>query len=190
MENFIARIRRMVFLLVAGFAVIIYIGLGIIYFQQAPKQRDLLTQIAKINPVLVKPLSSAEKLQADYDAVNRALAPIAVREALDIIVSIAKNSGIDVAPDSGKFNIPPPVSPTKRKLGEGTYQVLILKDIKAQGSYASVRAFIADLDSGKTLKTMVLTGVKISQTEVKAKGGTDNETAATLDMDIYMKPGK
>ena len=174
MENLIARIRRMAFILILGVCLIIYIGVGIVYVQQWPKQKDLQDQINKTFLVVSKPLPSMEKLQANYDEVNHSLSPLAIPEALEVVVNIAKENGIDVDPASGKFNIPPPPQPGEKKLGEGTYQILRLNSIKVQGDHESVMAFISDLDSGKTVKTMVLNRVETKQVEIKYG---DEETA-------------
>ena len=169
MKNLIARLRRTGFLILIGFFLIIYVALGIVYFQQGAQQKDLEKQISSIRVIVAKPLPSAEKLQAEYDEVNRFLSPLTVPAALNIIVDIARKSGINVDPDIGKLNIPPPGLPGKQEVGEGNYQVLSFNNIKVQGDYESVMAFISDLNSGKTMKTVVLKGVDISQTELKVK---------------------
>ncbi len=166
MENLLARIRRMGFLIVLGLCLIIYVGLGIIYVQQGPKQEDLEDQINKTLLIVNKPLPSMKELRAKHDEVNLALAPLEVPDTLKMIVSIAKESGIDVDPESGKFRIPAPSKPRTQKMGEGTYQILSFDRINAQGDYDDVMAFIADLDSGKTLETMVLKRVEVSQIEI------------------------
>jgi len=120
-------------------------------------------------------------MPAVYEEVNLALAPLAVPDALNMIVSIAKESGIDVDPSSSKFRIPAPSQPRTQKMGEGTYWILSFDRINAQGDYDDVMAFIADLDSGKTLETMVLKRVEVSQVEVDSK----IETRAIVDVDIY-----
>ncbi|MFC1931898.1 hypothetical protein ACFLXJ_06870 [Chloroflexota bacterium] len=141
--------------------------------------------VSKPLPSVSKPLPSVvpstEKLYAEYDEVNLSLAPLEISEALDKVVGIAEENGINVDPRSQMFNIPPPSPPGERKIGENTYQVLALRDIKVKGSHESVMAFISDLDSRKTLRTMVLTRVSISQIEVDSK----IETCAIVDVDIY-----
>ena len=191
MENLIARLRRTGFLILVGILLIIGAGLGFVYFQQGQQQRELKGQIAKLSLILSKPLPGAEKLQTEYDKVHSYLSPISVEEALEKIVGIASESGIDVDPDSGKFNIPPPGEPGKQKVSEGIYEVLSLRSISAQGDYDSVMAFISALDSGKALETMVLKRLDIIQIEVKGEGEeAKTEAKATLDVDIYTKPGE
>ena len=170
MENIMARLRRMGGLFLIGFIVIIGLALGLLYLQQGAKQKEFEAQIANLSVIVSKPLPSAEKLQEEYEEVNRALAPLTIPAALDIIVGIAEKSGINVDPDAGKFNIPPPGLPTQKMMDEGNYQILSLTNIKVQGEYDSVMAFIADLNSGKTLPTMVLTKVDIIQIEVPYTG--------------------
>jgi len=169
MESLFNRFRRMGVLFLIGFFLIIYIAFGFFYWQQGSQQRELEEQIASISIIVSKPLPSAEELQAEYDEVNSSLAPMTDSAALDKIVSIARESGIDVAPDSDKLRIPP-VTAREEKVGEGTYQVLSFKSIYVQGGYDNVMAFISDLDSGKTLRTMVLKRVDIKQIELKIEG--------------------
>ena len=156
MQVLLDKIRRVGFIVILGVCLIIYVGLGSVYMQQGPKQKDLEGQIMKTLVVVNKPLPSMEELQAKYDAVNEALAPIEIPEALAAIVDIAEKSGIDVSPEGKKFQINPPGKPGKKKIGEGTYQVITFSNIKAQGDFDAVMNFVADLDKGATLKTMIL----------------------------------
>ncbi len=169
MENLITRLRRMGFLFLIGFLLIIYIAFGFIYLQQAPQQRELKEQITKLSLVVAKPLPSAEKLQAEYEDVNVFLAPMTDKEAITRLVDIAEENGIDVDPDSGKLHVPP-VTRREEKMGGGNYQVLSFRNISVQADYDNVMAFLSDLDSGKTLKTMVLKRVATSEKEVKFEG--------------------
>ena len=170
MDNLIARIRRMGFLVLIGILIIIYIALGFVYLQQGTKQADLNEQITKISIIVSKPLPGAEKLRAEYDEMNLSLSPLAVPEVLEAIVNIASENGINVNPEAGKFNIPPPWNPVERKVGEGSYLVLSVGSIMVQGDYENVMAFISDLDSGETMKNMVLRKVDIRQVEVAYEG--------------------
>jgi hypothetical protein len=163
-------------LFLVGFILIIYIALGILYLQQGAQQGGLEEQISKLSLIVAKPLPSVDKLQAEYDEAHISLAPMTDQAALDIIVGIASDSGIDIDPDNHKFYIPPG-KVEAGKVGEGNYQVLSFTNISAQGYYDSVMDFISDFDSGTTLKTMVLKRVSVQQIE--------DETAASLDVDIY-----
>ena len=177
MDELLARIRRMGFLLIIGICLVAYFALGFFYWQQGVKQQELEEQIQQTSAVVSKPLPSDEKLREEYDAVNVALAPITIQEVLKRIVDIAQTHGIDVAPEAGKFNIPSPGAPENRKIGGDTYQVLPVRDIRVVGDPDSVVAFIADLDEGLTHKTMVLKKLSISQTElvIKAEEQTRRE---------------
>jgi uncharacterized membrane protein YciS (DUF1049 family) len=163
-------------LFLVGFILIIYVALGILYLQQRAQQGGFEEQISKLSLIVAKPLPSVEELQAEYDEANISLAPMTNQAVLDILVGIASDSGIDIDPDNHKFYIPPGKVETER-VGEGNYQVLSFTNINAQGDYDSVMDLISDLDSGATLKTMVLKRVSIQQVE--------DETAASLDVDIY-----
>jgi len=144
------------FLIVVGIFLIIYVALGFLYFQQGVKQEDLRERINNLRVVVSKPLPSAANLEAEYAEVNLALSPLEVPAAIAVLVGIAGESGITVDPASGKFDVPPPGSPTTQVVGEGTYQILSFRNIKVLGDYESVMAFLSDLDSGKMMKTMVL----------------------------------
>jgi len=168
-KNLLIRFRQSGVLLLIGFFLIIYIAFGLIYWQQGSQQRKLEEQIASINIIIVKPLPSAEKLQAEYDEVNSFLAPMTDSDAIAKLVGIAKENGIDISQSADKLRVPS-AKPREEKVGEGTYQVLSFKNIYVQGGYDNVMAFISDLDSGKTLKTMVLKKVDIKQIELKTEG--------------------
>ena len=157
-----------------GFFLILYVAMGILYFQQNSKQDELQERISGIMGVVSKPLPSVEKLQAEYDAVNQALVPFAAEEVLDIIVKIAEESGVDVDPASGEFTIPALTPAQTKKMGEGNYQVLAINNIRAQGDYDNVMAFVTKIDSNEILKTMALKSAHISQF---AFAGTSEEKA-------------
>ncbi len=165
MKNLLARIGKMGFLIVVGIFLIIYIALGFLYFQQGAKQEDLRERINNLRIVVSKPLPPADELKAEYDEVNRFLSPLEVPVAIAVLVDIAEKNGINADPDSGKFNVSPPGSLATREVGGSTYQILSFKSIKVRGDYDSVMAFISDLDSSKTMKTMVLKKVDISWEE-------------------------
>ena len=156
--------------ILVGICLIVYVALGFIYFQQGPKQKDLTQQMTKTSIIVAKPLPSAAKLQAEYEAVNQALTPLPVPDVLEIIVGIARESGIDVVPGSGKFNIPAPSAPASRKIGDTSYQVLSINGIRAQADYEDIKAFIFDLDSGATMDTLALKKVSYSWVEVNYEG--------------------
>jgi len=170
-DRLLARFRRMGVLLLIGVFLIIYVAFGFLYWQQGARQRDLEKQIANISVIVAKELPSAEKLQAEYDAVNSSLAPMPASDAIAILVGIAEKSGIDVSESADNFRVPS-ATPRDEKVGESTYQVLSFKNISVQGSYDNVMAFISDLDSGKTpeAKTMVLKRVDIKQIVLEIEG--------------------
>jgi hypothetical protein len=167
MQEILSRIRRMGFLVVVGICVIIYIGLGFVYMQQGPQQKDLEERIMKTMVVVNKPLPSIEELQDKYDKVNKALEPKETPKALAKIVDIARESGIDVSPESGKFHISPPGRPSAKKMGERTYQVLSFGDVRAQADFDTIMDFLSDIDSGATLETMILRRVEFKWVQMQ-----------------------
>ena len=171
MQELLNRVRRVGFMVIVGVCVIIYIGLGIVYLQQGPKQKDLEDKINKTMAVVSKPLPSMEQLQAKYDAVNAALEPMETPEALKVIVDIARDNGIDVEPESGKFDINPPSAPKKTKMAQRTYSVLSFSNIRAQDDFDTVMNFISDLDAGSTLETMTVRTVNLDWVRINFPEG-------------------
>ncbi len=166
-KNLITRFQSTGALFLIGLLLIIYVAVGLLYWQQGAKQAELETQITNLSLIVAKPLAGKEQLEADYEAVNLTLTPITKSDAIAMLVDIARENGIDVDPASNKFNIPSASATAKEgKVGGGTYQILSFTNIRVQGDYDKVMAFISDLDSGKTLETMVLTKVDISRTEI------------------------
>ncbi len=166
MQELLTRIRRVGFMVVIGVCVIIYIGLGIVYMQQGPKQKDLEDKIEKTMAVVKKPLPSMEQLQAKYDAVNAALEPMETPEVLKEIVDIARESGIDVNPESGKFHIPPASGSKQKEMTQRTYSVLSFDNIRAQGDFDTVMNFISNFDAGSTRETMIVRKVDLSWVQI------------------------
>lgn len=158
-DRLIERLRHTGVLLLVGFILIIYIAFGFLYLQQDTRQKALEVQINKVSAVVARPLPSREKLQAEYDEVNRSLAAVTDIEAIALIVGIAEKSGIDISPANNKFRIPS-AKTSPAKVDGGNYQIVSFDSIYVQGNYDNVMAFISDLDSGKTLKTMVLEKVE------------------------------
>ena len=188
LKSLLIRFRHSGVLLFIGFILIIYIAFGIVYWQQGLNQKDLDEQIAKLSLIVDKPLASKEKLKAEYDEVSLSLAPMEDEDAIAMLVGIAEESGINVASDSDKL-IVPSAAVREEQVGGGTYRVLSFKNLSVQGSYGNVMAFISNLDSGTTRKTLVLKRVDIKQIEIKGEGEeiTRTETKATLDVDLYTK---
>ncbi len=168
-KNLITRFWLTGALFLIGFILIVYVAFGFLYLQQGAQQRDFQEQIVKLGVVIAKPLPSSEKLQAEYEEVNQALVPMTDQAAVKTIVDIAEKSGIDIDEDSGKLRVPSATF-NQVKVGGNTYQVLSFGSIHVQGDYESVMAFISDLDSGETLKTMVLKKVATSEEEVMFTG--------------------
>jgi|GEM_PF-1005662 len=184
MDNLMARLRRMGRLVLIGILVIICVALGILYMQQGAKQRELEEQITKLSLTVAKPMPGAEKLQEEYEEVNRSLSPLTLKSALNLIISIAEESGIDVTPESGKLRIPPQDSVREEKVGEGNYQVLSFTNVTAQGDHDSVAAFISNLESGETLvlKRLLTNRLGPSQEENTRSAEYQTVSSAIFDM--------
>jgi len=168
-KNLIARFWPTGFLFVSGLILIIYVAFGFLYLQQGAKQREFEGQIAQIGAVVSRPLAKGGELQAEYEEVNQALAPMTDSDAIKMLVGIAGESGIDISEESGKFRVPS-ASFSKATVGGGTYQLISFRNIIVQGDFDNVMAFISVLDSGTTLETMVLNRVVTNEAEVPKPG--------------------
>lgn len=168
-REFLARGRRLGFIVLIGLVAIGYISLGLIYWQQASQQYTLTKDIARQNQILARPLASGEQLAADYDRVtgnDSFLASIANETAAFAkIVEIAAKYGIDTSPTAGKLSIPG-LSVSEATAGGSKFKLLSFHGIRIQGDDAGVMAFLADIDSGKTLETMVLKQVSIQYIQI------------------------
>jgi len=176
-KNLLIKLRHTGVLFLIGIIVITYIAFGFIYWQQERQQGELEENIARLNLILAKPLLSAEKLQAEYEEVNLALAPMTDVDTIAMLVRIAEENGIDVDMASAKFSVPTAAA-SRTNMRRGTYQVLAFNDIHIQGDYDNVMAFISDLDSGKKPKNvevestgeMVLTRVTTGEVPIVFTG--------------------
>ncbi len=173
MEKLISRFWPSGFLFIAGLILIIYIAFGFLYLQQGAKQKEFEEQIVKLSAVIDKPLAPDKELQAEYEKINEdfARAPKTNREAIDMLVGIAEESGIDVTEESDKFNVPPATF-GQAKVGASTYQLISFRNIQVQGDYDNIMAFISNIDSGKTeeTKNMVLKKVVTNEVNVIFSG--------------------
>ncbi|MFC2052306.1 hypothetical protein ACFLT4_06225 [Chloroflexota bacterium] len=168
-KKLIALIRRTWFLFIISLILLIYVAFGFVYMQQISQQSGLRVQIAKLSAIIERPLPSGEALQAEYEEVKQELAPMTDSTAIALLVDIAKENGIDVDASIEKFSVPP-AARSQVKMGGGTYQLISFRNIKVQGDPDDVMAFISNLDSGKTLETMVLKKVVTNQIGTTASG--------------------
>ncbi|MDD5038425.1 MAG: hypothetical protein PHN78_03815 [Dehalococcoidales bacterium] len=169
LKSLTSKLHRVGPFILIGIILIIYISFGAVYWQQGTQQTKLNEQIAKLSTVLAKPMPSAENLEAEYEQVNLALSPVIDSDAIAMLVEIASESGIDIDEAHGRFRVPS-AQHGSTKIGSGTYQLVSFRNIHVQGDYASVMAFISNIDSGNTLDTMVLRRVTTRQIEATAVG--------------------
>ncbi len=191
MTNISKKILRTGFLILLGLLVILYLGMGILYFQQGGKQAEYEKQSASLQIIISRPAADTQKLLAEYKIVNEALAPVQVPLVFSLQDTVADNiylsiidklyqtaieSRIDVTPGLDKFSIPSPGAATRERIGTIQYQIIPFKGIKVQGSYDSVMEYIRRLDSGSIVSTLVLKQVIIENIAYSP----DNEVAVRV----------
>ena len=188
-RSLISRLRNTGIPLIIGIILIGYIALGLVYWQQKSMQTTLEGQIAKISQVTSRPMASAEKLKADNKAVNDALASVGDEHAaVSLLVNIARKSGINVDTSAGKLTIPSPTLGTA-KVGGDTFGLISFRTVSIVGSDSSVMSLLSDMDSGKTLESMVLkravvkySNIPFTEEELQQKAELRKITAAVKAM--------
>ncbi len=185
MKDIIASLRRIGALFLLGFLVIVCLALGIVYLQQTMKQNELREQITKLNTTLSQPLPGIEKLRTDYEEVLASIPSSDPVVVLGKIVDVARESGIDVAPESEKFSVPAQNTVKDAKVGDITYKVISFQNIRAQGDYEKIMSFISNLESGKNLGTVVVKTVNVSANPIEGEEAT--EYVAVITVDVYTR---
>ena len=168
-EKLIHTYWRTVVLVLAGIILIVYIALGFLYFQQGIQQKETERQIEQIRPILAKPASSDAALNAQYDEIIQALAPISDGEAIALLVDMANTYGINIDEDAGKFRVPA-ASYGSQKVGGQTYDIMAFPGVFVQGAHSDVMDFLYAIQSGAYLKTMVIKKVNISAIDIRFSG--------------------
>lgn len=174
-------------LLVAGLLLLVFVSLIFLVAQQRAKRAELNVQISKVNRIISIPVTGAEKLRAEYEEAYNSIPALTTDTAFEMLVGIARESGIDTSED-GKISIPP-VAVKNEKVGQSSYKVLSFQNVNVQDDYAKVMAFISRLESSKTTKTIVLKKLSITRSDVKgsSKQAENFEVIANLDIDIYTR---
>jgi hypothetical protein len=165
MSILLSRSGRLVFLVLIGLVVIIYVALGFLFIQQGPIRDNLAQQITQIETVVNKPLASIEKLRTDNARINETLALVSSQVILDKVTATARESGINIEPAAGYFTFPAAGSPRTLKVGTRNYRVIAFSGITVKGEYNQVMGFIKRLDSGQVLPNLVLKMVSIEDVE-------------------------
>jgi hypothetical protein len=147
----LARYSQTVFLFFLGLILIVYVGLGVLYFQQDPLQNKYQTQITGLTAILRNPLPDKKILEANLSDIDVALSSMGDNVTIAMLVSLAAKNGIDISEDSGRFVVPIP----SHHNGPGSYKIVSFSGIHVQGDYNNVMAFIGTLDSDEKLDTLI-----------------------------------
>ena len=176
-----ARFWALIMPILIGLFLIIYAGMGVIYFQQQQEQSDLEVLIDQRQATVSQPVELSEEEKAKYEAAQQAIPTTLVNEddirkfredLIEQIQDISEEPQSDVDITSFTYND----GLKAEKVGESNYQVMLFQ-INIKGDHDNVMAFISILDSMTELKTFVLQGLNITI-------GTE-QTEAKLDFGIY-----
>ncbi|MFC2070642.1 hypothetical protein ACFLTB_05685 [Chloroflexota bacterium] len=137
--------------------------------QQGTLQKTAEQNIAQIKPVLSKELPSRVELQAEYDRAIQTLIQMTDGDAIITLVNMAKDNGIDVSKDAGKFSVPV-ASYGSMSVGQDNYRFIAFSGIHIQGAIDDVMDLLNDIQSGAYIETMVLKRVTVSETSIQYGG--------------------
>ena len=177
-----ARFWALIMPILIGLFVIIYAAMGLIYFQQQREQSDLEALIDQRTATVSQPVELSEEEEANYEAAQQAITTGLVDEdeirifredVIEKVLEIAETLGFD-ADDITSFTYSDNLR--TETIGETSYKVIPFQ-IKIEGDYNKVIAFISTLDSMPDMKTFVLKDVDITIGAEK--------TVAELDFGIY-----
>lgn len=174
-------LRRMWLPLLIGFFVLLYAGLGLVYFQQQRTQQTLDWEMASKTTILSNPVQISEKLQADYEATQQAIpSGAAEEEIIHKVVAVAERHGFNVDPNTSAIDIAPNKVRTE-KVGDSQYRAFSFSITGVKGGFEQVMSFISGLYTEPGLETLVLEKVVINR-----KG--DEAALTILDFVVYARP--
>src|SRR4030042_3105299 len=122
LKDISAKFCGLAMLVLAGFFVIIYAALGVVYFQQHQRQNDLTTQINRAEQSLALPVD--EVSEADYQKALQSIpTQLKTKDVISKILKVAEENGFDVSDISKDITIISDKIVTE-KVGENNYRVL------------------------------------------------------------------
>ena len=188
------RIKRLVIPIVLGIFVVISALFGVIYMQQKSQQTSLREQIGWMNNMMSQPVNVNEEYQARFEEIQQYVPVIATAPQagelteLEFIEEVHAKI-IDKVSDpllypeidagtAGNFGIRH-VGSTTKKINNINYKVFTFNIEIGRVAYDELRAFILDISTAESLRTLVISGLKCSTY------GTD--ASVDLDFDIYCR---
>ncbi len=196
LKDLIVRFRRLWLPVAVGFFIIVYIALGVVYFQQHGRHNYLSEQIATLTARM--PEQSAAEIeekiaeaQADLDAAKSIFPTDLDATKWDVIAEIAALASATGVSQIG--SMPELTKEETAKISNITYQYLrYTVDVQATAADAdstlnNVRDFITKLDKGQTaLKSLIVDQVTLAEIGVwKASQGV-YVTRASIDFSVYI----
>ena len=188
------RIKRLVIPIMVGVFVIASVLFAAIYIQQKSQQDSLREQIGWMNNMLSQPVNVNEDYQARFEEIQQYIPVIADvpqhgeltelelieevhAEIIDRVSDPLLYPEID-AGTAGNFGITY-VKSTTKKINNMNYKVFTFNIEIGRVSYEELRAFIFDISTMESLRTLVISKLAYSAY------GTD--ASVDLDFDIYSR---
>ncbi len=180
------RLERLGLPILIGFFLTIYIGFGVVYFQQNQNIPKLKSQLALREQQLQRPPPVTEQLKGYHETVNKSI-PTGLKgeDTIVAIVNLADKSGFDVTLNTTKLSIPQGDKAKTEKVGKRSYSVLSIQINGIHGDYGHVMAFISNLYSEPGLETLVINKVAVDRDDDTAGNAT-----ASIECQIFTLPEK
>lgn len=188
------RIKKLAIPIAAGIFVIVATLFGVIYLQQRSEQNSMRDQIGWLSNMLSRPVDINEESQARFEEIQQYIPVIAAvpqdgeLTELELIEEVHAKI-IDKVSDpllypeidagtAGNFAIKYANSKTE-KLNNVNYKVFTF-NIRITGvAYDEIRAFIFDISTAESLRTLVISELQVSINDVAV--------SVDLDFDIYCR---
>ena len=178
LEQVLERVRVLAVPVVAGFVLILYAAVGLLYVQERQAGRDMREQIQVLDRLLRLTANRVplEDIQARGKAVD-ALIPADIlpdQDVFPIIRILAAEGGVQIQDQKSRQSRP-------AKLGQADYSAY-LYSLSARGGYIELMNFVATLEYQERLPTLIVRKVSID-----SRG--DASTVA-IDYEVLAKPQK
>jgi len=167
-------------LVVIGAFLIIYLGLGVVYFQKQGELKKLGLQISLQRAILQKPAPDIEKLrsqlketESEFEIAMTSLA--SANEKIDIyavLVDLGRNSHVEVM----SIEAFPPITARVGKAGETILPYFLV----VRGNQSDILDFISSLIREEKLAT------RLELKSINIKNGILPDDPGTLSLELYI----
>jgi hypothetical protein len=177
----LARLRVFAVPVVAGFFLIVYAAIGLLYYQERQSQASLVTRAQTLDRLLLLASRQAPVagLQAQAEAATAAIpASLLPDQMTAVIFPVMRRltAGAGVAIQAQKSSLP-----RSTRVGSRDYQAYPF-NVTLQGNYVTLLNFVGNLESQQDLPTLI-----VRKASIAASG---DASSASIDYEILAQPKK